>query len=181
MGTGDPASKGFLLAGGAALLAQHLTARPTEDLDFFTAPDRGHVPAARDALEGAARQRGWSTERIHDSDTFCRLIIRSAGSGAMVSSSNSQDGCGAADYLEGDRTRLISGGLMTLEVNESPCGSPGREVKDLGDECPVVGFGPDLTITASSFAEKWQAAHTRHDRPSPVTRQAVRRSGRCRA
>ena len=36
-----PASKGFLLAGGAALLAQHLTTRPTEDLDFFTAPDRG--------------------------------------------------------------------------------------------------------------------------------------------
>ena len=38
-----PASKGFLLAGGAALLAQHLTTRPTEDLDFFTAPERGHV------------------------------------------------------------------------------------------------------------------------------------------
>ena len=34
-----PASRGFLLAGGAALLAQHLTARPTEDLDFFTAPE----------------------------------------------------------------------------------------------------------------------------------------------
>ena len=33
-----PASRGFLLAGGAALLAQHLTARPTEDLDFFTRP-----------------------------------------------------------------------------------------------------------------------------------------------
>ena len=72
-----PASKGFLLAGGAALLAQHLTTRPTEDLDFFTAPDRGHVPAARDALEAAARKRGWTTERIHDSDTFCRLVIRS--------------------------------------------------------------------------------------------------------
>jgi hypothetical protein len=37
-----PASQGFLLAGGAALLAQHLTARPTEDLDLF---DRA---AARD-------------------------------------------------------------------------------------------------------------------------------------
>jgi hypothetical protein len=36
-----PDSRGFLLAGGAALLAQHLTARPTEDLDFFTAPERG--------------------------------------------------------------------------------------------------------------------------------------------
>jgi hypothetical protein len=79
-----PASRGFLLAGGAALLAQHLTARPTEDLDFFTAPERGHVPAARDALEAAARQRGWITERIHDSDTFCRMVIRSADSGVLV-------------------------------------------------------------------------------------------------
>jgi hypothetical protein len=35
-----PASKGFLLAGGAALPAQHLMTRPTEDLDFFAAPDR---------------------------------------------------------------------------------------------------------------------------------------------
>jgi predicted nucleotidyltransferase component of viral defense system len=71
-----PASKGFLLAGGGALLAQHLTSRPTEDLDFFTAPERGNVQAARDALETAARQRGWTAERIHDSDTFCRMVIR---------------------------------------------------------------------------------------------------------
>ncbi len=33
--------------------------------------------AARDALEAAAREQGWATERIHDSDTFCRLVIRS--------------------------------------------------------------------------------------------------------
>jgi predicted nucleotidyltransferase component of viral defense system len=79
-----PASKGFLLAGGAALLAQHLTARPTEDLDFFTAPEQGHVPAARDALEAAARQRGWKAERIHDSDTFCRIAIRSADAGVLI-------------------------------------------------------------------------------------------------
>jgi Nucleotidyl transferase AbiEii toxin, Type IV TA system len=79
-----PASKGFLLAGGAALLAQHLTTRPTEDLDFFTAPERGHVPAARDALEAAARQRGWNTERIHDSDTFCRMVVRSADAGVLI-------------------------------------------------------------------------------------------------
>src|SRR5215469_4700380 len=79
-----PASKGFLLAGGAALLAQHLTARPTEDLDFFTAPERGHVPAASDALETEARRRGWATERIHDSDTFCRMVVRSADAGVLV-------------------------------------------------------------------------------------------------
>jgi hypothetical protein len=39
-----PASQGFLLAGGAALLAQPLTARPTEDLDFFTPPSTGTFP-----------------------------------------------------------------------------------------------------------------------------------------
>jgi predicted nucleotidyltransferase component of viral defense system len=78
------ASRGFLLAGGAALLAQHLTARPTEDLDFFTAPEHGHVLDARDALEAAASQRGWSAQRIHDSDTFCRMVIRSADDGVLV-------------------------------------------------------------------------------------------------
>jgi hypothetical protein len=79
-----PASKGFLLAGGAALLAQHLTARPTEDLDFFTAPDQGHVPAARDAIETEARRRGWTTQRIHDSDTFCRMVVRSPEAAVLI-------------------------------------------------------------------------------------------------
>ena len=79
-----PESDGFLLAGGAALLAQHLTARSTEDLDFFTAAERGHVSTARDALEAAARDRGWSTARIHDGDTFCRLVIRGDGGGVLV-------------------------------------------------------------------------------------------------
>jgi hypothetical protein len=79
-----PASNGFLLAGGAALLAQHLTTRPTEDLDFFTAPERGDVPSARDALEVAAHEHGWATERIHDSETFCRLIVRSETAEVLV-------------------------------------------------------------------------------------------------
>jgi len=79
-----PESKGFLLAGGAALLAQHLSTRPTDDLDFFTTPEHGHVRAARDALEAAARNQGWSTGRIHDTDTFCRIVIRSATSQVLI-------------------------------------------------------------------------------------------------
>ncbi len=66
------------------MLAQHLTARPTEDLDFFTAPEQGHVLAARDALEAAASQRGWAVQRIHDSDTFCRMVIRRADDRVLV-------------------------------------------------------------------------------------------------
>ena len=38
-----PQAAGFLLAGGAALAAQGLTSRPTQDLDLFTAPGRGVV------------------------------------------------------------------------------------------------------------------------------------------
>jgi hypothetical protein len=71
-----PASEGFLLAGGAALAAQHLTNRPTQDLDFFTAPGRGDVTAARDEFEHAIRTHGWQVERIRDTATFCRLLIR---------------------------------------------------------------------------------------------------------
>lgn len=70
-----PASAGFLLAGGAALVAQHLTSRPTHDLDFFTRADGGTVVDARDQLEAAVAARGWASSRIRDEDTFCRLMI----------------------------------------------------------------------------------------------------------
>lgn len=70
-----PASAGFVLAGGAALAAQRLTTRPTQDLDFFTGPGRGDVVAARDAFESAARKHGWTVRRVRDSASFCRLVV----------------------------------------------------------------------------------------------------------
>ena len=70
-----PAAEGFLLAGGAALVAQHLTTRPNQDLDFFTRVGATSVPDARDALELAAHTQGWSIERVRDEATFCRLIV----------------------------------------------------------------------------------------------------------
>jgi hypothetical protein len=62
-----PASEGFLLAGGAALLAQHLTARPTEDLDFFTAPWRPPPASEAGAPSGsttATRSAGSSSAAL---------------------------------------------------------------------------------------------------------------------
>jgi hypothetical protein len=70
-----PASGGFLLAGGGALLAQGLTTRPTQDLDFFTQPDAGDVGLARDQFLAAASERGWDIDRVQDGDTFCRLLV----------------------------------------------------------------------------------------------------------
>jgi hypothetical protein len=71
-----PASDGFLLAGGAALLAQHLTARPTHDLDFFTRPGGGNVGRARDEFVAAAGMRGWTVDVVQENDTFCRLLLQ---------------------------------------------------------------------------------------------------------
>lgn len=69
-----PASDGFVLAGGAALLAQHLTVRPTQDLDFFTDRQAGIV-AAREALIAAAGERGWSVRTVQEGESFCRLQV----------------------------------------------------------------------------------------------------------
>jgi len=69
-----PESEGFLLAGGAALLAQHLTARSTEDLDSSplrsaamspprATPWRPRPATGAGALRGsmtATRSAGWS-------------------------------------------------------------------------------------------------------------------------
>lgn len=57
------------------LVAQSLTTRPTQDLDFFTSSAGGAVGAARDGFEAAAAERNWRVERIQDAETFCRLLI----------------------------------------------------------------------------------------------------------
>lgn len=67
-------SAGFLLAGGAALAAQGMTTRPTQDLDLFTAPGRGMVAYALPALEAAAADHGWVTRRVREAETFARLV-----------------------------------------------------------------------------------------------------------
>jgi predicted nucleotidyltransferase component of viral defense system len=69
-----PASDGFLLAGGAALIAQRLTSRPTQDLDFFTG-QQSDVVIARDELTSAVRERGWAVTTIRESESFCRLQV----------------------------------------------------------------------------------------------------------
>ena len=70
-----PQSGGYLLAGGAALVASELTVRPTQDLDLFTHAPVESVVAGRDALVDAAAARGWTVTTIRDAPTFCRLVV----------------------------------------------------------------------------------------------------------
>nr|WP_269809437.1 nucleotidyl transferase AbiEii/AbiGii toxin family protein [Kineosporia rhizophila] len=74
-----PESRGFLLAGGAALVAAGLSERSTEDLDFFTAPAAGNVQAAKAALLQRAGDLGWGWEELQNAETFCRIVLLTPG------------------------------------------------------------------------------------------------------
>lgn len=71
-----PKSGGFLLAGGAALNAQQLISRPTQDLDFFVAPNIADIASVCEAFTDAITGRGWTAETKQHGETFCRLIVR---------------------------------------------------------------------------------------------------------
>lgn len=70
-----PESEGFLLAGGAALIALGAVERATDDLDFFAARGEGSVPAAKVALVARCNDRGWDTAIIRENDEFVRLTV----------------------------------------------------------------------------------------------------------
>jgi hypothetical protein len=59
-----PQSDGYLLAGGAALIATELTARPTQDLDLFTHAPVDSVADGRDALVAAITARDPRSSRL---------------------------------------------------------------------------------------------------------------------
>lgn len=86
-----PEADGFVLAGGAALVASGLTERPTQDVDLFGSDVATGITAAADALEVACTDRGWTTERIRDAATFRRLIVRSPGDELLVDLAGEMD------------------------------------------------------------------------------------------
>jgi hypothetical protein len=77
-------SEGFLVAGGAALLASELIARPTEDLDLFASSPTTSVTGAKQALVAALEHRDHDVSLIQDSPTFCRMLVRQAGEEVLV-------------------------------------------------------------------------------------------------
>lgn len=78
------ASKDYLVAGGAALLASDLITRPTEDLDLFAAAPTRSVTAAKTAFLTALGERDHDVALLQDGATFCRMVIRHGGEGLIV-------------------------------------------------------------------------------------------------
>lgn len=78
------ATKDYLVAGGAALLASDLIDRPTEDLDLFAATPTTSVTPAKDAYMQALHEHGCGVVMIQDGPTFCRMIVSQAGEESVV-------------------------------------------------------------------------------------------------
>ena len=72
-----PASRGFLIAGGAALIAAGVVERATDDLDLFGTRSTSNVSAAKVELLTACEGNGWQVEVARDTDEFVRLVISS--------------------------------------------------------------------------------------------------------
>lgn len=81
---GLPESNGFMLAGGAALLASGLSERPTQDVDLFGGDLVAGVSVAADAFEATCLERGWTIDRMQDSSTFRRIVVRTGTDELLV-------------------------------------------------------------------------------------------------
>lgn len=79
-----PESHGFVVAGGAALIASGLITRPTEDLDLFASAPVSSVTAAARALEMAMDSCGYQVRIVRESQTFCRMVIDAPGEQVLV-------------------------------------------------------------------------------------------------
>lgn len=75
---------GYLVAGGAALVASNLIARPTADLDLFAALPTTSVTPAKDAFARALRERKYDVAVLQDGPTFCRMIVTQEGESTLV-------------------------------------------------------------------------------------------------
>ena len=81
---GLKATDGYLVTGGAALLASDLIARPTEDLDLFASTPTTSVIEAKEAFLRALERRGCEVTVLQDSPTFCRMVVGQAGKEVLV-------------------------------------------------------------------------------------------------
>jgi predicted nucleotidyltransferase component of viral defense system len=71
-----PASDGYVLAGGGALLASGLSHRHTEDLDFCGHRETRQMAIVGRIFELAATREGWNAQPIRRSEDFVRLQIK---------------------------------------------------------------------------------------------------------
>lgn len=133
-------AKGYLVAGGAALVASDLISRPTEDLDLFTAAPTTSVAPARDAYVRALQSHGCDVVMVHDGPTFCRMIVSRAKDQTLVDL--------AIDAPPHSRPTVTE-----LGPTVSPSELAGRKLLALFDRAEARDFA-DVYVLAKRFGKE---------------------------
>jgi Nucleotidyl transferase AbiEii toxin, Type IV TA system len=139
-----PASAGFAVAGGAALIAQGLITRPTQDVDLFLVDTRrSSVAAAAAAFEAAMDQLGWSHSRIRDHQEFIRLSITDGNDDLIIELGRDSPAAEATDDTQLGPTLsprdLAARKTLALFGRAEP-----RDFTDVHDLAQV--YGPDQLL-----------------------------------
>ncbi|GAA4202274.1 nucleotidyl transferase AbiEii/AbiGii toxin family protein [Actinocatenispora rupis] len=79
-----PESRGYVVSGGAALLASNLIDRTTDDIDLFASTPIESVSPAKTSLVVALEDRGFGVQVGRESATFCRLLVSSRDAHTVV-------------------------------------------------------------------------------------------------
>lgn len=144
-------STGFVVSGGAALLAVGLIARPTEDLDLFTHAPTDSVASAKGSFLESADSYGWEITVIQDYPTFCRLIVTGRDEEVLVD-------------LAVDSPPATPPTLTTLGPTLAPLELAGRKVLALFGRAEARDFADVYALAQHFGAEEILAQAAEQDR-----------------
>jgi hypothetical protein len=133
------AARGYLVAGGAALVASDLVARSTEDIDLFASAPTATVLPARDALIQALEGHGHKVAILQSATTFCRVIVSGGGGELLVD-------------LAIDSPPVAAPTLTILGPTLAPLELAGRKLLTLFGRAEARDFA-DVYVLAQRFGE----------------------------
>lgn len=139
------AAEGYLLAGGAALLASDLIDRPTQDLDLFAATPTTSVAPAKHEYVQALHEQDCHVVLIHDGPTFCRMIVTRTDDEALVD-------------LAIDSPPLRRPAITALGPTLAPLELAGRKLLALFDRAEARDFA-DVYVLAQRFGKATLMEH----------------------
>jgi len=134
------ASEGYVMAGGAALIASGLISRPTQDLDLFTSAPVRSVTAAKESFLKALSRLRWNVTVIHDSPTFCRLVVTARGDEVLVD-------------IAVDSPPHLAPTMTLLGPTLAPLELAGRKLLALFDRAEARDFA-DVYVLAERFGKE---------------------------
>jgi Nucleotidyl transferase AbiEii toxin, Type IV TA system len=133
------ASEGYVMAGGAALVALKLIRRLTQDLDLFTSAPVVSVTAAKESFLKALSRSRWTVTVIHDNPTFCRLVVTDRGDEVLVD-------------LAVDSPPRLPPTVTVLGPTLAPLELAGRKLLALFDRAEARDFA-DVYVLADRFGK----------------------------